>query len=182
MSIVETLTKRNEAFVAHRFRAGLPLMPTLGTIIVGCVDPRVDPAHVLGLEPGEAVVIRNVGGRITPATLQTISLLGLIPRVDGAGPEGGLNLVVLHHTDCGISRLARFRDQLAGYFGVPTDDLDAKAVADPMAAVEVDVGLLKTVASLPRNLIVSGFVYDVATGHLDPVVPPAPLRGEGQPA
>jgi len=135
---------------------------------------------VLGIEPGEAVVIRNVGGRITPAALQTISLLGQIARVDGAGPEGGLNLVVLHHPDCGISRLARCRDQLAGYFGVPTDDLDAKAVADPMAAVEVDVGLLRTVASLPRDLIVSGFVYDVATGLLDTVVPPAPLGDGGR--
>jgi len=182
VTIIESLTRRNEEFAAHRFQAGLSLMPTLKTMIVGCVDPRVDPAHVLGLEPGEAVVVRNLGGRITPATLQTIAMLGLIPRVEGAGPGSGLNLVVLHHTDCGITRLARYPDLLADHFGIPTEHLDAKAIADPRAAVEVDIAALKATPSFPSDLVVSGLVYDVATGLLDPVVAPAPLRNEGQAA
>jgi carbonic anhydrase len=178
MTIIDTLITRNEEFAAHGFSAGLSLMPTLRTMIVGCVDPRVDPAHVLGLQLGEALVIRNIGGRITPATLQTIGLLGMIPQLDGAGPVSGLNLVVLHHTDCGITRLAKVPDRLAAHLGVAPDGLEAKAVGDPYTAVRLDVATLKENPSLPGGIIVSGLVYDVATGRLDTVVAPAPLREE----
>jgi carbonic anhydrase len=71
MATFDTLIGRNQDFAAHHFPKNLPLMPTLRTMIIGCVDQRVDPAHLLGLQPGEAIVIRNVGGHITPATLQT---------------------------------------------------------------------------------------------------------------
>lgn len=179
MTTIDTLLQRNEEFAAHRFFPGLSLMPTLATMIVGCVDPRVDPAHLLGLQPGEAIVIRNIGGRITPATLQTMALLGMIPQLEGAGPVNGLNLVVLQHTDCGITRLARVPDRLAGYLGVAPEELEAKAVGDPYAAVAVDVAALKANPSLPAGVIVSGVVYDVATGRVALVAPPAPLRAEG---
>jgi hypothetical protein len=68
---------------------------------------RVDPAHVLGIKPGEAVVMRNIGGRITPGLLEQLGLLGRIGEVAGAIPGGGgeFNLIVLQHTDCGITRL-----------------------------------------------------------------------------
>jgi carbonic anhydrase len=178
MTIIDTLTRRNEEFAAHRFSADLSLMPTLRTMVVGCADPRVDPAHVLGLQQGEAIVIRNIGGRITPATLQTMGLLAMIPQLEGAGPLGEFNLVVLHHTDCGITRLARVPDRLAPYLGVASDGLEAEAVGDPYAAVRVDVAALRANPSLPAGLIVSGLVYDVATGRLDTVVAPTPLRDE----
>ena len=67
MTIVATLSHRNQAFAENRFQDGLEMMPTLKTMIVGSVDPRDDPTLVLGLELGEAVVIRNIAGRITPA-------------------------------------------------------------------------------------------------------------------
>jgi carbonic anhydrase len=178
MGAIETLTERNADFAAHAFRAGMSMLPTLRAMIVGCVDPRVDPAHVLGLEPGEAAVIRNVGGRITPATLQAIALLGLIPRGDGENPGEAMQLVVLHHTDCGITRLAEHPDRLAEHFGIPTDRLGAKAVSDPRASVVVDLAVLKDAAFLPDGLVVSGLVYDVATGLIDCIVPPAPLRDD----
>jgi carbonic anhydrase len=176
---IDTLIQRNEEFAAHGFSAGLSLMPMLGTLIIGCVDPRVDPAHVLGLRPGEALVIRNIGGRITPATLQTMALLGMIPQLEGAGPVIGLNLVVLHHTDCGITRLARVPDRLAAYLGVAPEDLDAQAVTDPYAAVAVDVATLKANPSLPAGVTISGMVYDVATGQVAVVAPTVPLRSDG---
>ncbi len=105
MTTLDTLTKRNFDFAAHRFVAGLTMMPTSRTMVIGCVDPRVDPAHLLGLDPGEAIVIRNIGGRITPATLQTMGMLQTIAQVQGANPGDGFHLIVLHHTDCGITRL-----------------------------------------------------------------------------
>ena len=96
MTTFDTLIERNQEFAAHHFPKDLPLMPTLRAIIIGCVDPRVDPAHVFGLGPGEAIVIRNVGGRITPATLETMGMLGRIAQGEG-GPPAGFHLVVLHH-------------------------------------------------------------------------------------
>jgi hypothetical protein len=69
---------------------------------------RVDPAHVLGIKPGEAVIVRNIGGRITPGLLEQLGLLGRIGQVTGEIPGGGgeFHLIVLQHTDCGITRLA----------------------------------------------------------------------------
>jgi carbonic anhydrase len=64
MNVIDTLTQRNEAFASSRFSAELKIIPSLKTMIIGCVDPRVDPVDIFGLAPGEAAVIRNVGGRI----------------------------------------------------------------------------------------------------------------------
>lgn len=177
MTNFETLIKRNQDFAAHRFVEGISIMPTLRTMIIGCVDPRIDPAHLLGLEPGDAVVIRNVGGRITPGTLQMMGMLNKVAQAGGGGPVGQFNLIVLHHTDCGITRLANNPDMLAGYFGISKEQLAAKAVTDPRAAVAVDVAALRANPALPESWIVSGLVYDVETGLVDVVVPPAPIRG-----
>jgi carbonic anhydrase len=171
MSAIDTLMRRNTAFAERRFTPNLPLATTLGITVIGCVDPRVDPAHVLGLEPGEAAVLRNIGGRVTPATLQMLTLLSTLPRLlDSPGGTGRMHLVVLQHTDCGITRLAREPDHLAPYFGVTPDKLDAKAVLDPYAAVQVDVAALKAASALPEGSTVTGLVYDVATGRAEVVV------------
>jgi carbonic anhydrase len=174
MTTLDTLIERNQDFAAHHFLKDLSMMPTLRTMIIGCVDPRVDPANVFGLGPGEAIVIRNVGGRITPATLETMGMLGRIAQGEGGLPAG-FHLVVLHHTHCGIAHLEGQPDMLASYFGIGQEGLLAKAVTDPHAAVAVDVAMLKSIPALPSNWLVSGLVYDVATGLVEVVVPPAPL-------
>ena len=173
MTILDTLAKRNADFAAHRFVAGLPMMPTLRTMVIGCVDPRVDPAHLLGLDPGEALVLRNIGGRITPATVQTMAMLAAIARVQGANPGDGFHLLVLHHTDCGITRLEEKPDLLAGYFGIGKGELEAKAVTDPRTSVAVDVAALRANPTLPGGWLVSGLVYDIATGLVEAVTPAA---------
>ena len=176
MTPFDTLIERNQDFASHPFPKDLPLVPTLRAMIIGCVDPRVDPALLLGLKLGEAVVIRNIGGRITPATLQTVGMLNRIAQVGGGNPAGEFHLIVLQHTQCGITRLDQHPDMLASYFGTGKEGLKAKAVTDPHAAVAVDVAALKANPALPGNWLVSGLVYDVTTGLVDVVVPPAPLR------
>ena len=86
MTTLDMLVKRNQEFARHQFNARLSPMGRLKTMIVSCVDARVDPAFVLGLEAGDAMVIRTLGGRITPATLQTITLLLTAAQVLGANP------------------------------------------------------------------------------------------------
>ena len=108
----DDLVRRNAAFAATGAFAGLPF-PTSDTLqVLGCVDSRVDPSDVLGLELGDGVVMRNIGGRITPAALREWALLG---RLGQGRPPGG-HLVILHHTDCGIRRLADYPEQLAAFF------------------------------------------------------------------
>ena len=178
MTDVDDLVQRNKAFASNDFRTDLRINPRGSLMVIGCVDPRVDPAAVLGLELGEAAVIRNVGGRVTPATLATMGMLGRVGAANGGVPGQGWNLVVLHHTDCGMTDLAPFPDLLAAYFEIPAEQLEAKAVSDPIASVAVDVAVLRGNPHLPGGFLVSGLVYDVDTGLIKTVVAPALLRAE----
>ena len=107
------------------------MMPALRTMVIGCVDPRVDPAQVLGLTDGDALVIRNIGGRWTPGALQTMAALRAIAEAEGGAPGAGWNLILLQHTDCGITRLGGRPDLVAGTFGIDAADLRGKAVTIP---------------------------------------------------
>jgi carbonic anhydrase len=142
MGVTETLTNRNANFAAHQFSSGLRMMPSLKTIVIGCVDPRVDPTAVLGTEPGEVAAIRNVGGRVTRATLMELVMLRKVTQAAGGDFGPGWELVVLHHTDCGITRLQDQPEMLSAYFDVEENLLAAQAVNDPRAAVALDVAVL----------------------------------------
>lgn len=172
MSVIESLVQRNRVFVQHGFEAGLSMMPKLRTMIITCADPRVDPVHLLGLNPGEAAVIRNVGGRITPGTLQNMALLQMVGQAQGTPSQGNFDLIVLHHTDCGIIHLESQPEMLARYFGIDQNELSTKAIHDPYASVVVDVTALKENPMLPKAWFVSGLVYNVTTGEVETVVPP----------
>jgi carbonic anhydrase len=162
---IEELVQRNATFAAGGAFAGLPFPTNRSLRVVGCVDSRVDPGDVLGLKLGDAVVMRNIGGRITPGVLRSWALLGRLGR--GEPPAG--RLVILHHTDCGIRRLAEYPEQLAAFFEIPVSELDSKSVDDPYAAVRLDVGIAR--ATLPPSLLVTGMVYDVHTGLVNVVDP-----------
>ena len=172
MTTTQDLLDRNAGFARTGFDAGLTINPVGNLMVIGCVDPRVDPGHVLGLANGEAAIIRNVGGRVTPATLRTMAMLSKVGQanVETRRP-GDWNLVILHHTDCGMTDLAAFPDLLAEYFDVTQGELDGKAVSDPHASVRVDVDVITGNVHAPAYLV-SGVVYDVETGAVDVVVPP----------
>ena len=185
MSELNTLLERNRHFAAQQTISGKQMLslpaalPLVKAIIIGCADMRVDPAHVLGIEPGEAVVMRNIGGRVTPGLLAQLGMLGRIGQVAGETPGGGgeFHLIVLQHTDCGITRLANEEAMLTQYFGVPESDLPIRAVNEPRSAVSVDVAALRAVPGLPGDWLLSGLVYDVSTGLIETVVPPSPIAG-----
>jgi len=184
MNSLDTMLERNKDFAARQSAAGtlmpslLRALPNVKAIIIGCADPRVDPAHVLGIKPGEAVVIRNIGGRITPGLLEQLGLLGRIGEVAGEipGGDGEFHIIVLQHTDCGMTRLAGDPAMLAHYFQIQERELNKKTVLDPRAAVAADVALLRAIPGLPSEWLISGLVYDVATGLVEIVAPPALIR------
>src|SRR6202453_626847 len=134
MNNLDSMLKRNKEFAAQQSAAGtlmpsLPRsLPNVKAIIIGCADMRVDPSHMLGIKPGEAVVMRNIGGRITSDLLEQLGLLGRIGQVAGEIPGGGgeFHLIVLQHTDCGITRLAGDPAMLAHYFQIQERELNKK--------------------------------------------------------
>jgi carbonic anhydrase len=188
MNYLDSILDRNKHFAAQQSASGtlmpsLPQsLPNVRAIVIGCADMRVPPSHVLGINPGEAVVVRNIGGRVTPGLLEQLGLLGRIGEIAEQIPGGGgeFHLIVLHHTDCGMRRLAGDPPLLAHYFQIKEGELKSKAVSDPKAAVAVDVAALRAIPALPGEWLISGLVYDVATGLVEVVVPPAPIRSSAR--
>ena len=178
MTDLTALLDRNRSF-AEQFEAGdLTIRPRMSTILLTCVDARVDPAHLFGLGLGDAVVLRNTGGRITPAVMADLAILGVLaanmPEPGTMRPE----LVVIQHTDCGMSRLASpvIQEQVAKRLGLSIDEVAAMAISDSTKSVQDDIQRLRDTPGTPDQLVVSGFVYDLSNGTINQVAPPAPLR------
>lgn len=177
MDFLDTLLERNADFAEEGFVDGLKMLPSMRTVIIGCVDPRVDPADVFDLQPGEAVVIRNVGGRINAPLLETMAILRKVAQSKGKDVGDGWNLIVLHHTDCGIIGCYEHAPELlAKHLGRTVDELAGMSIADPVEAVKKDVAQLQATPALPGGFRVSGLVYDVDTGKVETVVTPRFLR------
>ncbi len=177
MEFFDTLLERSADFARSGIDPNLKMIPSRRTMIIGCVDPRVDPMELFKLQSGEAAIIRNIGGRVTPSVFETMGILRVVSRVAGEEVGSGWNLIVLHHTDCGITHCYNHAPELlARHMGVPPDDLGGLAITDPFKAVAIDVAKLKSNPNLPGGFLVSGLVYDVATGKVETIVPPEFLR------
>ena len=143
MSNIAPLLDRNRAFAATDARLdvpALPFLPFLSLYIVTCIDPRVDPAQTLGVGMGEAVVERNIGGRVTPALIRDISYIGYL--VESKAPDGPwFEVAIIHHTDCGSTLLAddELRHGFAMRIGVDERTLADTPVLDPERTVRTDV-------------------------------------------
>jgi carbonic anhydrase len=149
----------------------LPFIPNLNLYIVTCIDSRVDPAHILGVKLGEALVQRNIGGHITPAIITDIAYAGYL--VDTKAPEGPyFEVAIIHHTDCGSTLLAddELRHGFAQRIGADERILADTPVLDPARAVATDVERGLWAEEIPQNVHVSGHVYDVDTGLVTTVV------------
>jgi carbonic anhydrase len=172
MTALATLTDRNRGYAAAHLGKRPALEPSLRTVILCCVDHRTDPAHVLGLMPNEAIVIRNPGGRVTPDFLRSLAVLAAVAMTDNL--SAAYELILMQHTDCGLSHLSpeTNADVLASFFGITPDEVANKQLGDPREAVRSDVSLLRSNPLVPRTLVVSGLVYDVDTGRVERIVPP----------
>jgi carbonic anhydrase len=175
MFVSETLLERNLERREELSRRTFTITPSLRALVISCADHRVNPAHILGLDLGEAVVLANPGGRVNPRVMEELALLAVIAMIEGIDP--GFELIVIHHTDCGLSRLggAEHAEMLAHYFGIPAEEVPNKHVTDPWASVKADLEALRANPLLPRTLVASGIVYDITSGRAEIVCPPAPL-------
>lgn len=165
-NVPDQLLQRNEAYAQHH--EPLAPLPTLNTIVISCVDARIDPAHILGLAPGEAVVLRNAGGRVTDAVLQDIALL--IAMASRAMPRPAQpEIVLIHHTDCGVERLrdAAVVQGLSNAAGIEAAHLHAIAIHDHAASLREDFERLETCALVPAGSRVTALRHDQRSGRAE---------------
>jgi carbonic anhydrase len=169
---IESALARNRAFAAAGGHEGATVFPNLRLFVITCLDPRVDPAHVLGLGLSDAMVVRNVGGRVTPEVVNDVAFIAHL--AENLRPESPLfEVAVIHHTQCGSGALAddRFRRTYAQRIGAGESTLRDHAVLDPAATVTHDVERLRAADAITPRVRVSGHVYDVVNGLMQTIHP-----------
>jgi carbonic anhydrase len=179
--MIDAALERNRAFAAAGGHEGAVIFPNLRLFVITCLDPRVDPAHILGLGLSDAVVLRNVGGRVTPEVINDVAFIAqLAEGMLGDGPL--FDVAVIHHTQCGTGALVddAFRHRYAERIGADESTLLEHAVLDPSATVTHDVERLRSAPAISPRVRVSGHVYDVVTGLVETVR--APTRSANEPA
>jgi carbonic anhydrase len=175
MSNFDELLRNNARFAATAAKErvpAIPFLPNKQVYVLTCIDPRVDPAQVFGLELGDAIVARTVGGRVTPAVIQDLAWISYLHQVKTPDADW-FELAIMHHTDCGSGFFAdeALRHGFAAR-GFDDAELAKLAVLDPATTVPVDVQKIIEAPQVSARIKVSGFSYDVKTGLVSTVVPP----------
>jgi carbonic anhydrase len=136
--------------------------PARHVAVVTCMDARILPSHVLGLNEGDAHVIRNAGGRAQDALRSLVISQRLL---------GTNEVAVIHHTDCGMLTFSNesIRAKVKKELGANAEDVDFLPFANVEESVREDVGFLRASPLIPRSVPIRGFVYDVRTGRLTEV-------------
>ena len=169
---IDPALERNRAFAAAGGHERAVVFPNLRLFVITCLDPRVDPAHFLGLGLSDAIVVRNVGGRVTPEVINDVAFIGQL--AENVLPDGPLfEVAVIHHTQCGAGAFAddTFRHAYAQRIGAEESGLREHAVLDPAATVTRDVERLRSAPAISPRVTVSGHVYDVVSGLVETVLP-----------
>jgi carbonic anhydrase len=149
---------------AETFAGGdLSSRPARHLVVLTCMDTRLDPNAMLGLQVGDAHVLRNAGGRVTDDVIRS-----LIVSVEVLGTNA---VAVIQHTDCGMTKTTDdgLRELVRERRGVDPDDVRFLTIADQAESIRADVASLRASPFLPPDLDVRGFLYDVKTGRLAPI-------------
>jgi carbonic anhydrase len=163
MSTTDELLRNNEAYAAVFDAGALPMPPGKRLAVLSCMDARVIPSRILGLEPGDAHIIKNAGGVVTDDAIRS---LAISPNLLGTE-----EIVLNHHPDCGM--LTFSDDELADRLERETGERPgwrAQAFTDVEQDVRESIAALRASPFLPNKDSIRGFVYDVETGRLGEVV------------
>ncbi|HEY6761410.1 MAG TPA: carbonic anhydrase [Baekduia sp.] len=163
MSVTDELLRNAEDYASRFTKGGLPLPPAKKVAVVACMDARLDPQALLGLDTGDAHVIRNAGGVITDDEIRSLSISQRL-----LGTE---EIILIHHTDCGMLTFAddAFRRQVQDDTGIKPE-WAAEAFPDLDEDVRQSIARIHASPFIPRKDSVRGFVYDVETGALREVI------------
>jgi carbonic anhydrase len=177
MSDLQILLERNQQF-STQYGGGLRGMPKNSTFILTCADARIDPAHFLGLSLGDAMVFRNAGGRVTADMELELGILWMMAKKMAGDNFRGFSLALIQHTDCGFERLANpeFATALSSRLGIDKTQIAALANVDHSQRIREDIERLRQSSLVPKELVVSGHIYNVEDGLVREVVAPASLN------
>ncbi len=177
MSELLALYERNKQSAEHFTSGALGIKPKFNTIILTCLDARVDPAHFFGLQPGEALVMRNGGGRVTDSVERDLAYVWTLIAITAGVDVPPLSLALIHHVDCGLERIAtsQARKAVSVHSGLTLPFLEEIAISSHEDAINCDLERLKSSDVVPNHLTVSGHLYDPKNGTLREVVGPTLL-------
>ena len=134
-----------------------------GLAIITCMDSRIDPLRIVGMQPGDAKILRNAGARVTEDVLRTLVLATFLLNVN--------RVLVMPHTDCRMA--SGTEDEIHAAIkersGVDTRGIEIRTVKDQVAALNADLVRIKSFPLLPKELAVTGGIYDVKSGRLNPL-------------
>ena len=157
MPVLDEIKKANEAYAADFSRGDLPAPPGRRLALITCMDARLDPAKFLGLEEGDAHVIRNAGGVVTDDALRSLAISHHL--------LGTQEALVIGHTGCGM---LTFKDEeLQERLDT---DVEFHAFPDLEESIRSGVSRIRESSLLPDSFDASGFVYDIKSGELREIV------------
>jgi carbonic anhydrase len=159
MSSTDELLANNEAYATSFDKADLPLPPAKKVAVIACMDARLDVARALGLEEGDAHVIRNAGGVVTDDAIRSIAISQRL-----LGTE---EIILIHHTGCGMLTFTddAFRSSIEQDTGIKPE-WAAESFTDLEADVRQSIARIKASPFVPHKDTVRGFVYEVESGRL----------------
>jgi carbonic anhydrase len=159
MSATDDLIANNDAYVAEFDKGDLPLPPAKKAAIVACMDARLNVYGALGLEEGDAHVIRNAGGAVTDDTIRSLAISQRL-----LGTE---EIILIHHTGCGMLTFTddEFKRSIEQDTGI-RPEWAAEAFGDLDGDVRQSIARIKASPFIPRKDAIRGFVYEVETGRL----------------
>jgi carbonic anhydrase len=162
MSVTDEYLENNARYAAQ-FNGPLPMPPGKGVAVVACMDARLNVYAILGLQEGEAHVIRNAGGVITDDEIRSLAISQRL--------LGTHEIILIHHTDCGMLTFTddRFKQDIQDETGIKPS-WAAEAFHDLDTDVLQSIARIKASPFIPHTDEVRGFVFDVATGRLTEVV------------
>ena len=134
-----------------------------GLAIITCMDSRISPLDIVGMNPGDVKILRNAGARVTDDVLRTLVLATFLLGVN--------RVLVMPHTECKMASATeqQIHDEIMRDFGVDIRSMEIRTVADTEAALRTDVGRIRSYPLLAPGITVGGAIYDVHTGTLKPV-------------
>ena len=153
----------NKEFVRGFKHSELTGTARKGLAIVTCMDSRISPLAVVGMQAGDAKILRNAGARVTDDVLRTLVLASYLLGVN--------RVLVMPHTDCRMASAdeATIHATIKDQFGVDTRSLEFRTVSDQRSALAIDVTRIRTYPLLQKGVSVAGAIYNVSTGQLEPV-------------
>lgn len=161
MSAFDDVYEANARFAESFSNAELTGRAARGLAVVTCMDSRIDPLGLLGLQPGDAKILRNAGARVTDDVLRTLVLAVYVLGVE--------RVLLMPHTDCGMAKVTDADvHAMAAARGVDTRSLEYHTIADQEQALRHDLLRIRATPFLPEGMPVAGAIYDVHTGRLTP--------------